>query len=771
MVGAKKRVFLKIPYNRSENKGLGAHMEKYEGDVVDVIYYNEENGYAVAVLETNQDYMTIVGILFDIKEEEHLIVEGDWTTNAKFGKQFNVKQHTFVLPQKKDDILRYLASGIIKGVGESMAKRIVDAFGDDTFYILQMAPHRLTEIEGIGEKKSETILASFQEQQESREVMIFLQKYGIRPHMAGKIYKRFGKKSEALIRENPYMLCSEKIGIGFKTADEIAAKMGIEKASPYRIGAALLYVLGEASLNGHVYLPREEWVQKTQRLIGIDLRSIDTIYKNLMFEGKIKSEHKEGVECVYTMANYVSESEVAALIFTLQNGEKQPISVDMERIFTELEGQRGLSLADNQKSAVIESTQNGVLVITGGPGTGKTTTINTILQVFERDDKKILLAAPTGRAAKRMQEATGYEAKTIHRLLEYSFSETHGEMRFTRNEKNPLEGDLIVVDEASMIDIKIMAQLLCAVPKEARLILVGDADQLPSVGPGNVLRDIISSQYIKVVRLDEIFRQASASMIIVNAHKINHGAFPILNEKGRDFFFIHCHQEKLALQEIVSLYRKRLPEFMGFAVSEDNIQILSPGKKGLLGVEHLNQVLQEEVNPQKEGKAEKKFGMGLFREGDRVMQVRNQYDLEWELLKEGFVIGQGQGIFNGDLGKIEKIDTKNNEMQILFDEEKRVHYDFSLLEDLKLAYASTVHKSQGSEFKVVIMPMLGIPFKLLSRNLLYTGITRAQSLVVLVGNEAILRKMIENDHVFHRYTALDDKIKKMMEMYDVHKMD
>lgn len=740
-------------------------MEQYEGDIVDVIYYNEENGYTVAVLETQNDYITLVGTIPNIKEEEHMVVEGDWTFNPKFGKQFTVASHTFVLPEKVDDILRYLSSGIIKGVGEATAKRIVDEFKEETFVILQYHPEKIQEIDGIGKKRGETIAQSFQEHQASREVMIFLQKYGIRPNMGVKIYKRFGAKTANLLKENPYMLCSERIGIGFKRADDIAFKMGIEKHAPYRISAALLYTLGNASSNGNTYLPKEMWIEQTEGILGIPIGEIEDIIRDLLFNGQIKSEIEEGIEKIYSSSNYIAEVEAAHHIFELQNAKKDDIEIDVVKYLDEVEAKEGIKLADKQVEAVKTSVETGMMILTGGPGTGKTTTIKSILSIFAADNREILLCAPTGRAAKRMNETTGYEAKTIHRLLEYGFSEEVGEMNFNRNEENLLEADLIIIDEASMIDIQLMGYFLKAVPKHARVILVGDIDQLPSVGPGNVLKDIINSNCVKVIRLDEIFRQAQESMIVVNAHKINKGEFPLLNEKEKDFFFISSIREEKALNEIVSLYTKRLPKFLGLDSAEGNIQILSPSKKGLLGVNNLNDVIQRTVNPQREGVKEKKFGENTFRVGDRVMQIRNNYDIKWELIKEGFAIGQGSGIFNGDLGKIESINEASHIIEILFDEEKRVKYEFSDLEDLKLAYASTVHKSQGSEFPVIIMPMLGIPMQLLSRNLLYTGITRAQKLVVIVGSENILKRMISNDRVLKRHTSLKNRLVQIMEMY------
>ncbi len=637
------------------------------------------------------------------------------------------------------------------------AKKIVDRFGEDTLEILDKDIARLKEIEGIGKKKIEVISESFSKQHEIRNIMMFLQNYGISPNQCGKIYKRFGSDSIRVVRENPYVLTEEVSGIGFKTADKIAKSLGIEENSAFRIESGIKYVVNQFCSLGNTYMPREKLVKNCLDTLGVTQQVIDEGIYSCALDGKIKVEIVEDESCVYTLPYYYCELGVTKKIIELTLNEYEDVDIDVDSEIKAFETKRGVSFAESQKEAIKAAFVNGVEIITGGPGTGKTTIINCIAEIFDKADMKILLGAPTGRAAKRMAEATGREAKTIHRLLEMGVGDDEDDMMFSRGENTPLECDVLIVDEASMIDIMLMNNLLKALPPGIRLIIVGDVDQLPSVGPGNVLRDFIESGWLKVIRLKEIFRQAKESMIIVNAHRINAGEMPVINARENDFYFIKEDDQGKILSTLMDLLSKRLPSFNKNWDPNKNIQILSPMRKGILGISNLNTTIQEMLNPPAAGKQEKESKDTVFRVGDKVMQTKNNYQLKWTRVS-GQGEDEGVGIFNGDMGYIDDIDDDDNTITVIFDEERKVVYESMYIEEIDLAYAITIHKSQGSEFPVVIIPMFPGPPMLMNRNLLYTGITRAKQMVVLVGSLKSLSSMVNNNRSFERYSMLKWRI-------------
>ena len=737
-------------------------MLSLEGVVEDIIFRNEVNSYTVAVLNTPDGDATIVGYAPFINIGETITVEGDWVYHPNYGEQLEFSNISIVVPSTINGIEKYLSSGMIPYIGPKTAKKIVDKFGLDTLDIIQFNPERLKEIEGIGDKKLKKIVEAFEEQGELRNIMVFLQQYGITANYGIKIYKKYGTDTVNIISENPYRLAEDIYGIGFKTADKIAQNMGISLDSPHRVEGGIRYTINKFAGNGHTYVPKEELKEATFKLLNVDKDLIEESIRNLAIRGILHIMDKAEEQIVYYTPYHVAENNVARKIVELSRVELDTLKIDIEKAIYEIEGEDGIIFAKKQREAIEESISNGVMVMTGGPGTGKTTIINAIIKIFEDQGLTVHLAAPTGRAAKRMTETTGKEAKTIHRLLEYSHMEE--DMAFGLNEESPLITDLLIIDEASMIDILLMNNLLKALNPGTRLILVGDIDQLPSVGPGNVLRDIIESGIVKVVKLDEIFRQGEESMIVVNAHRINHGEYPFLNEKDKDFYFIREEDTKNIVNIILDLCKDRLPSFYGIDTLKD-IQILTPMKKGDVGINALNKHLQDTLNPKSYNKAEKQIGDEIFRVGDKVMQIKNNYSTEWEIVKDGEIIEKGEGVYNGDFGYILDIDKDNNTILVLFDEEKEVEYSFSQLDELKLSYATTVHKSQGSEFKVVIMPIYWGPPMLLTRNLLYTAITRARDLVVLVGEERYLRSMINNNRITKRYSSLDTKIRNIMTMF------
>jgi len=732
-------------------------MQEIQGFVDTIVYQNDENGYAIARIKDRDETITIVGYIPYLSEGQSLKLVGDWTAHPTFGQQFKVQSWEELLPDSVKGIERYLASGVIAGIGPVTAKKIVDKFGVATLDILDKDISRLKEIEGIGNKKIEVISESFSKQHEIRNIMIFLQNYGISPNQCGKIYKRFGSDSIRVVRENPYILTEEVAGIGFKTADKIARSLGIEDNSAFRIESGIKYIISQFCALGNTYIPKEKLVKNCVDTLGVTQQEIDEGIYSCAMEGKIKVENIEEESCVYTLPYYYCELGVTKKIIEIILNDYEPVDIDVEAEIKAFEKNRGVSFAPSQKEAIKAAFDNGVEIITGGPGTGKTTIINCIAEIFEKADMKILLGAPTGRAAKRMSEATGREAKTIHRLLEMGVSDGEDDMLFSRGENAPLECDVLIVDEASMIDIMLMHNLLKAVTQGTRIIIVGDVDQLPSVGPGNVLRDFIESGWIKVIRLKEIFRQSKESMIIVNAHRINGGEMPVINARGNDFYFIKEDDQGRILNTLVDLLKKRLPSFNKNWDPNKNIQILSPMRKGILGISNLNIRLQEILNPPSPEKTEKECKEVVFRVGDKVMQTKNNYSLKWTRVS-GVGDEEGVGIFNGDMGYIEEIDEDENTITIIFDEERKVVYDSMYIEEIDLAYAITIHKSQGSEFPVVVIPVFPGPPMLMNRNLLYTGITRAKQMVVLVGSQKSLSSMVNNNRSFERYSMLKWRI-------------
>lgn len=732
-----------------------------EGIVEEIIFRNEINGYTVARLNTSDGSITIVGKSAFINLEEMVELEGDWVYHDRFGEQFSFTKIKTTAPSTLKGIENYLASGLIPHVGKKTAKKIVERFGLDSLDIIQYNPERLKEIPGIGDKKLEKISKAYEEHRELRDIMVYLQQYDISINNGIKIYKKYGKETIKVIGENPYKLSEDIHGIGFITADNIAKKIGISEDSPFRIEAGLKFSMINSAGEGHCYLPKEELIKKSEKILKVDREAIEEAIQNLALRKNFYLVTEGEETLIYYMPYHIAENNVARKIIDLSMVEFDQLDVNIDEEVEKIEAREDITFGKKQVLAIKESLDNGVVIITGGPGTGKTTTINAIISIYEDLDMKVVLAAPTGRAAKRMTETTGRESQTIHRLLEFSFMESEEEMSFNKDDESPIDADVIIIDEASMIDILLMNSLLKAINPGTRLILVGDVDQLPSVGAGNVLRDLIESGCIRVVRLDEIFRQAEESMIIVNAHRINKGDYPILNEKDKDFFFMDTGSTQETLATILDLVQDRLPKYYGVDSLRD-IQVLSPMRRGEVGINSLNKHLQEVLNPKDDNWQEKQVGDEIFRIGDKVMQVKNNYKLKWNLLKDGEEVDTGEGVFNGDLGFITDINNEESIVTVLFDDEKEVEYEFSELDEIKLSYATTVHKSQGSEFPVVLMPIHWGPPMLLTRNLIYTAITRAKKLVVLVGDRKYLSMMINNNKIAKRYSSLDKKIKDFL---------
>ena len=684
--------------------------------------------------------------------------------HSTYGQQFKVESYETKIPEDTIAIERYLGSGAIKGVGAALAARIVRRFGEDTMRILDEEPERLAEVKGISERKAREIAQQAAEKSEMRSAMMFLQKYGISVALGVKIYGKYGSRVYSVLKENPYQLADDIQGIGFRIADEIAGRIGIHTDSDYRIKSGLFYTLSLAASEGHVFLPQNLLLSRASELLGVEPSCMEKHIMDLAMDRKVViRETEDGQKRIYASQFFYLELDTARrlceLAVTNQESEE-----NIRKRLEFIEKKNEIQLEELQRQAVIEAVKNGLLVITGGPGTGKTTTINAIIQYFELEGLDIYLAAPTGRAAKRMTEATGYEASTIHRLLELSgmMEESSAAAHFERNEENPLEADVIIIDEMSMVDISLMHALLCAVQVGTRLILVGDVNQLPSVGPGSVLKDIIDSQAFCVVELNKIFRQATESDIVVNAHRINAGLDVATDNKSKDFFFLKRYDADVIVASIVYLVQKKLPPYV--QAKPLDIQVLTPMRKGLLGVERLNEVLQKYLNPPDQKKKEKEYGNGLFREGDKVMQIRNDYQLEWEIRgKYGIPVEKGIGVFNGDMGIVKEINTFAETMTVVYEENRYVEYTFKQLEELELAYAVTIHKSQGSEYPAVILPLLGGPRMLLSRNLLYTAVTRARKCVTVVGSEVTFHEMIHNKQEKSRYTSLNERIQEIQE--------
>ena len=736
-------------------------MEALNGIVESIVFKSSDTGYTVIKFRENNIIHTAVGVLPHVKEGQNLKITGSWVNHSQFGKQFKVEECEEILPTSKDGIEKYLSSGIIQGIGPVTAKKIVNKFGEDTLNILDNNIERLKEIEGIGKKKLETIIESYREQRELKNITIFLQTHGLSVNQCLKIYKKYGASSVDTVKNNPYILCDEISGIGFKTSDKIARSLGIEIDSPFRIQSGIRYVINEFCANGHTFMPKDELIKEASNVLTVSGDIIEENIKNAALDRKIKLERVNDKEGVFTIPNYYCELGITNRILTLAISNFQDISVDVEHLILQFEKKNNITFAESQKDAIISAFQNGIEIITGGPGTGKTTIIKCIIEIFETCGLKVLLGAPTGRAAKRMSESTGKEATTIHRMLDMGVFEKEESVFVTNVEEHSLEADVVIIDEASMIDITLMNALLKSIKVGTRLIIVGDVDQLPSVGAGNVLNDFIESGFTKVVRLKEIFRQGKESMIVVNAHKINKGEMPKLNEKGTDFFFIRNDIQEGILNTIIDLINTRLPKFNSNWDKLKSIQVLVPMKKGVLGVTNLNERIQNVLNPKAPYKKEKEFRSMVFREGDKVMQIKNNYSLKWTRIA-GKGEHEGLGVFNGDMGFIESIDLEGKKLSIIFDDERRVIYDFMYLDELDLAYAITIHKSQGSEFPVVIIPAyMGAPL-LMNRNLLYTGITRAKEMVVVVGIPKALKYMVDNTRSMERYSSLNWRIKEVI---------
>ena len=734
-------------------------MEKVIGYVGHIVYRNEENGYTVFHLENDDGEVTCVGNFNFISEGEMLELDGEYVNHSVYGTQLKVSSHVVKEPEDLVSIERYLGSGAVKGVGAALAGRIVKKFKEDTFRIIEEEPERLVEIKGISERKAREIAEQVEGKKDMRKAMIYLQKYGISTKLAAKIYQHYGMRVYNILEENPYQLADNIEGVGFKTADEIAARIGIHTDSDYRIKSGLFYTLQQAVGEGHIYLPQEALLKRAGELLGVEIHDIEKHVMDLCIDKKTVMKECEGQIRIYPAHYYYLELNTAKMLHDLNIDCKMPEDL-MERRLKKVEDTEQIQLDEMQHRAVIESIKHGLLVLTGGPGTGKTTTINTMIRFFESEGMSLLLAAPTGRAAKRMTEATGYEAQTIHRLLEVNVNPEDKEAvgGFMRNRQNPLETDVIIIDEMSMVDLPLMHALLSAVVPGTRLVLVGDVDQLPSVGPGRVLRDIISSGCFPVVTLTRIFRQAGESDIVMNAHKINAGEPVVLDNKSRDFFFLKRQDADTIIGVTIMLIQKKLPKYVGALPGE--IQVMTPTRKGLLGVERLNMILQRYLNPEDKKKAEKEINGRLFREGDKVMQIKNNYQLEWEVTtKFGLTVDKGMGVFNGDMGVITEINQYTETIEVEFDEARKVKYGFDMTEELELAYAITVHKSQGSEYPAVVIPLLPGPRLLYNRNLLYTAV-RAKKCLTIVGSDTVFQEMIQNKNEQARYTSLSERIRE-----------
>lgn len=738
------------------------NMITIEGFIDNIIFRNEENGYTVFEVVAYGEHHTCVGTFQLINEGEYIDITGNETIHPGYGEQIQVTSYEIKAPADEISMERYLASGAIKGIGAALASRIVKHFGSDTFRIIEEEPEQLSRIKGISEKKALEIANQMMEKRDMRKAMMFLQDLGVSMNMAAKIYGQYGPSMYTIIKENPYRLADDISGIGFKIADEIAAKAGVRENSDYRIRSGLMYVLLQSVNNGHIYLPEEELYGQAEELLEISSSNFEKHLTDLVMDRKVVVKEYKGERIIYASIYYHTELRVASKLKELSiryHVQEKELDACIDNIERHLD----IELEEMQKDAIREAARNGLLVITGGPGTGKTTTINAIIQYFELEGMEIRLAAPTGRAAKRMKETTGYDAQTIHRMLELCGGpEDDKGVTFERNENNPLDADVIIVDEMSMVDINLMNSLLKAVDVGTRLILVGDVNQLPSVGPGNVLKDIINSDCFNVVKLTKIFRQASESEIIVNAHKINDGEDIHLNKYSKDFLFLHRDNANAVINAMITLVREKLPAYVKADMMD--IQVMSPMRKGPVGVERLNTVLQEYLNPKDDAKNEKELGDIIYREGDKVMQIKNNYQMEWEIRgKYGIPKEKGLGVFNGDIGIIRHISKYAEEVTVEFEDSKFVTYDFKQLEELELAYAITIHKSQGSEYPAVVIPMLSGPRMLMNRNLLYTAVTRAKVCVCMVGMEEIFKQMIQNISEQKRYSTLDERIKEVYE--------
>lgn len=737
-------------------------METIKGYVDHIIYQNKDNGYAVLSMNVDDEEEICVGIFRGVDNGENLEITGEYVEHPSYGFQFKANSFKVVEPDDLLSMERYLGSGAIKGVGEALAKRIVKRFGKDTFRVIEEEPERLVEVQGISERIAQQITDQMIEKREIREAFLFLQKYGITNTLAVKIYEKYGMGMYGILKENPYRLAEDIQGVGFRLADEIAEKIGIHTDSDYRIRSGILYTLLQASVEGHMFLPMRVLMRRSADLLQVPEEAIRAQIQNLHMDHKVVVKKTTDEPEVYAFSYYYAELNCARMLRELNvlmesellDSEEKRIETILQRILKE----QGLELDELQKNAVLECVKHGIMILSGGPGTGKTTTINTIIRYFDEEGMDILLAAPTGRAAKRMTEATGYEARTIHRMLEINGGMEDGSRaRFERNGENPLEADVVIIDEMSMVDIYLFQSLLEAVSVGTRLILVGDVDQLPSVGPGQVLQDLIESKSFPTVMLKKIYRQAGESDIVMNAHRINMGQKIALNNKSKDFFFLPRNDVQVIYKHMIQLITEKLPRYV--EAQPYDIQVLTPMRKGSLGVETLNEILQRYLNPADPSRKEHAAGDRIFREGDKVMQIKNNYQLEWEIVSQyGIRIDSGSGVFNGDIGTIRRIREESSTVQVEYDEHRLVEYTFSQLDEIELAYAITIHKSQGSEYPAVLLPLLSGPKMLMNRNLLYTAVTRARKCVTILGSQEVVDGMIENENQYHRYTGLGRRI-------------
>ncbi len=733
------------------------------GRLADIIFRNEKNFYTVAVFENDEEMeeFVAVGNIPVVRAGMAFELTGEWKTHHVYGEQFSFTNCTEVIPKDTAGIRDLLTSGIISGIGPKTADLILNRFGDRTMKIISEEPERLREIKGIGEKTLQKIVESYREHMEFAEVSIFFASYGISSSSAMKLYSKYGADTIRAVMENPYRLVSDIRGIGFARADEIAVRLGFEHDSPFRVRSGIFYMLEMYIRNGSTCAPYREFCLRTGKMLDVSSEQIEEVSNQLAFEGRVMIADVDGESCIYIYEYYQAENGIAGRLLNLRDSSLKPVNADVDGLILRSAADAGIELSLSQKEAVKACADNGVCVITGGPGTGKTTIINTMIDVFEGCGFTVQIAAPTGRAAKRITETSGREAVTVHRLLEYTFSDDSDIMNFGKNAGNPLDGDVIIVDEMSMVDILLMNALTEAVRPGARLVMVGDADQLPSVGAGRVLGDIIDSELIATVKLTDIFRQASESMIVVNAHRINRGEYPFLNERDKDFFMLFRNSENAVLSTIIELCCERLPRFYSEIDHIRDIQVLTPVRKGTLGIHSVNSRLQQLLNPPGPGIKEKALGNRIFRVGDKVMQIRNDYQLGWKRTDD---LSDGEGVFNGDIGFITDIDNESSRLTVLFDGIRSADYSFDRLDELELAYAMTIHKSQGSEFPVVVMPVSSFPVMLSNRNLLYTGVTRGKKAVVMVGSEQMLRRMIDNNMINARYTGLNSCLRKSLDM-------
>lgn len=743
-------------------------MDTVNGYVEHIIFQNNENGYTIMNLSHEDGELTCVGVCRGLVQGESISAEGEYVEHPLYGTQFKISSYKTVVPKDRVGVERYLGSGAVRGVGPALAARIVRHFGDDTFRIIEEEPERLSEVKGISERKAREIALQMEEKKDLRDALVYLQQFGVSNTLAVKIYDTYGMNLYGVMKENPYKLAEDIAGVGFKIADEIASRIGIHTDSDYRIRSGLLYALLQAVGEGHTFLPMENLLNRAHLLLNVKVEDIRPQAENLMMDKKLVI--KEGA--VFAASYYYTELNCARMLYELnipmyEEGNGMEEAGLLLHKLEKLAGELRMELDGLQQEAVLECVKNGLFILSGGPGTGKTTTINLIIRYFESEGLDIFLAAPTGRAAKRMTEATGFEAKTIHRLLELNGAlsdEDTKRVQFERNEQNPLEADVVIIDEMSMVDINLFQALLKAVTPGTRLILVGDVNQLPSVGPGQVLRDLMDSEAFPTVVLQKIFRQAEKSDIVVNAHRINRGEQISLDNRSKDFFLLERNDVNVIYKHMIQLIQDMLPRYVDASVFD--IQVLTPMRKGSLGVETLNGILQQYLNPPAQDKKEFHGGGTVFREGDKVMQVKNNYQLEWEVISRyGIPVDSGIGVYNGDMGRILEINETSSILVVEYDEHRRVTYPFSMLEELELSYAITIHKSQGSEYPAVILPLLGGPRMLFNRNLLYTGVTRARSCVTILGSSQTVRSMIENESENRRYTALKNRIKELGESW------